>query len=228
MSELSSDIGVNLAARAKRARRLQNTADQITDFRENHSDKLGVVIGATKRNWYTTAAAGAIAAGDFVDGYLAKKAQKILGVDKSLTGGDLRDPHADKTFRKALQTGIKMRAIREGDAKTVAFIEAKETVDKWRDGNMAEDRRIAQERTTVKVGALLINRVKTVLELTGEVILISPLAENERVKDLSLGIMAVGTGLGIAGQRHYHNMVQSALAETAETQAQECPHELDN
>jgi hypothetical protein len=156
---------------------------------------------------------------DFQDGHDAKKAQRLLGVSKPLTNGATEDPEADKKFRAAMLQGIETRAIRERDFRTIAFIEAKKAVDARRDERMAADRKLAKEHG-LSTAAIAPNRIKTVLEMGGMLLHVSPLANNERVRDLSLGIMAAGTGFGIYGENEYRNTVHDAIAAS-------CPDELD-
>lgn len=194
-----------------RAHKLQRNADKKTAFRKNHSDELGLAIGLTKRSWWTFLGGCYLAYTDFKDGHDAKKAQRLLGVNKPLSNGATEDPAADKRFRKAMVRGMEIRAVRESDHKTLAVLATKQHIDRGRDERMAHNRDLAERYTSLSLGALQINRVKTATEMAGMLLHISPLANNERVRDVALGMMALSTGIGLVGERQYAGMVQREM-----------------
>lgn len=205
--------------REYRAAELQRRADQHTAFRQKHSRKAGIAVGALPRNWFTFGACAYLAWTDWRDGHLAKKAQATLGVNGPLTDGHIKDPIADKTFRKELSRGILARVAFERDIETIGTLTLKSLVDKKRDVKMAAHRVRATEHE-LSVAAIQINRVKTAIEMAGMLLHVSPLANNETVRRTALGMMATSTGIGLVGERQYGNMVQEQIS------AQQIPAEV--
>lgn len=209
-------------ATVARAYQLQHRADKLTAFRKNHSDKLGWAIGMTRRNWLTFVGCCYMAYTDLQDGRDAKKAQRMLGVNKPLSNGAVEDPVADKRFRKAVSLGMEVRAAREGDIKTLAVLGLKQDIDKRRDARMAQNRELAEKYTDLGVGAIQTNRIKTAVEMAGMLLHVSPLANNDSVRNAALGMMGASTGIGLLGERQYASMVQQRMDELAQV----CPDEL--
>lgn len=213
---------INPTTKAK-AYELQERADRLTAFRMNHSDEIGLAIGSTKRGWLTFIAGCAMAYTDLQDGRYAKKAQKLLGEKDPLSNGATDDPIADKKFRKAMLQGIRSRALTENDEKTIAVIDIKSKLDEQRDKRMARSRKLASDYTDLSLGALPINRAKTATEMTGILIHTSPLANNERIRGLALGMLSISSGLGLIGERQYSNIVENEI----EIIAERAPHKLE-
>jgi len=195
-----------------RAIKFQRRADRYTAFRKDHSDKLGIIIGLTKRHWSTFIGACFMAYTDFKDGRDARKAQRLLGVTRPLSNGHTEDPLADKVFRKAMLGGIELRAVSENDITTIRVLRWKQQIDKERDARMARSRELAARYTDISLGAISINRIKTATEMTGILVHVSPPAKNELIRQASLALMAVGSVIGLVGEYKYTNMVNAELA----------------
>lgn len=207
MSELESG---QQYLRSYNAMALQRRADRLTAIREKHSRKAGIAVAALPRNWVTAAGGMYLAWTDWRDGNLAKKAQAELGVKEPLTDGHIKDPIADKTFRRELSRGIFARAILERDLETIAIMAGKHIVDKSRDKRMADHRALAAENK-ISVAAIQINRVKTATEMAGELLLISPFSNNKTVRRTALAMMAISTGIGLIGEHQYGEIVKSQV-----------------
>lgn len=224
-----------------RANDLQSKADRITAFRKRYSPVLGAVIGVTKPNWITTIATAKMWEGDHADGRHAKRAQKemakITGKIEPLSDGHIEDPKADKVHFWSQLGGIFVRSIINHDIKTAAVTGSVGAATIWRDRKMAETRKIVVDRQldqeipgtdlTVSVAAINANRFKTAGQAISETILVSPLANNETVKNTALAGLLASTALGIYGYNQYRNRVMNTLDQREAYFASQCPDEIE-
>lgn len=200
----------------------QKIADRLTAFRKHFSGVFGGLVALTDRRWSTTFVGGALVASDLLDGYHAKKAQRLINSNKPLSNGATEDPIADKIYRKSIQNGMLGRAFRERDYPTVATLWVKSAVDKHRDDNMTESRNKAKAFTKLGVEATNINRTKTAIDMVAGLVHISPLAEKENIRNFALGAMAVSSVVGIIGEQRYSKAVQAEM----DYNASRAPHKV--
>lgn len=214
------------------AHSLQSKADRITAFRKKYSPVLGVAIAATEPRWSTTVATIKMWHGDHADGKHAKQAQKemakITGKVEPLSNGHIEDPKADKVLSWSLIGGVMIRSALKKDWKTTAIVGAAAATTYWRDKKMAETRQfVADNNLDISVAAINVNRAKTALQATSETLLISPAANNQIVKDISLAGLVIGTALGVYGWQRYHNDVMQAHRAREAVNTALCPDEIE-
>lgn len=193
----------------------QKGADWLTRFRGEKAKYVGTSIALTRRGWLSTAAAAALMATDYIDGKLARHAQKLMGTDQPLTDGAREDPRTDKLLMRWLWGGVMVRAAREGDAKTFAVMGMVSYATFERNKRMEAHRNTVEEHDLdIGVAAIKPNKDKTLYQSIGTLGLISPLSNFDVFRDLSLGIIVRGTQLGEVGEQEYGGMVADSLALT--------------
>lgn len=194
----------------EKATRLQRRADRKTMTRYHGALPLSAVMAATRSNWMTAIANAGLWHTDHTDGKDAKKARS-LWPNLPRTNASTKDPEADKRLQYGNRAAILARACVAGDWETAGIIAAETVVSVVRDKRMGGHRRLA-ETHDIETDAININRVKTAMIAVGEVVALSPLAENDMVRRVALGTICVGTLVGVVGAEQYGQQVRAEIA----------------
>lgn len=194
----------------ERARRLQRRADRKTMVRFHGAIPLSALLAATKPNWITTALNAGLWETDRTDGRDGKKARELCE-DLRRTEASERDPDADKRLQYGNRAALFVRAALEKDWKIAGVIAAETAVSAVRDRRMGQYRELA---TTygIETDAIDINRAKTALIAGGEIVALSPLAENAIVRGVAIGTICLGTLVGVVGAEQYGQQVRAEIA----------------
>ena len=195
----------------QKARRLQRQADQETTLRYHAALPLSALLAVTKPTWVTAAANAVMWDTDRTDGKKGKEARR-LWPELPRTKASMRDPEADKRLQYGNRAALFARACAKRDWESAVIVGAETVVSVVRDRRMAQHRGLA-EAYEVGTDAIGINRVKTAAIALGEVVALSPLAENDTVRRVALGTIAAGTLLGVIGAEQYGAQVREQIRE---------------
>lgn len=121
-------------AEARRAHRLQASADALCDLRSETAPALFGYIVATPnyRSWPLAGLVGAYFASDKLDGIWARRAAEILGTETTPEGAK-KDERADKRLCHAIFAGVAVREALNGNKAYAAAIGGSDTVMAARD-----------------------------------------------------------------------------------------------
>jgi len=204
---------------------LMRRADRLTKFRSETSPALGAILGGTDEMWETTILFGAEVLSDGLDGMDARAGAKLLGIETTDQGA-IDDPAADKVLVNSTLLGLGSRYLRRQDYLGFGVLSLNYAVNKWwRDPRMAENREEA-----LKIGydpkAILSNKAKTAILLSGLGILVCPLAKQEQYKKIGLGLVSLGTITGIAGEKVFRRRVQNHKHALSAEMTAACPDKV--
>lgn len=207
------DIPTSDEARRWLADGLQAMADHATYFRLDSGPYVEVVLASTEPNWPVTRALIRIAMTDRSDGKDGRASTALRGYEIS-TGARERDPEADHKFLHGLFSGLRHRAMRNGDTRTarrLTRIVARNSARNERiDGHRARIHEYGLDEK--ELGASLINKVKMNALVAGCIALSSPLATSWFGRQASLALIAAGTRLGEYGERQFGKKVDGLIA----------------
>jgi len=186
-------------------------AHAYTEFRRCSAPIVGAIVAATDENWLVTIAVAADMATDGLDGRDARKGAKILGIPTSPEGA-VEDPKADKALADNLMRGLVSRYLRQKDFGSAAIMGINLGVSHWRDGKMAENRRLIEETgvNSDALKAIPINKLKTATQMAASLAALQ--SSDKRTRRAAVWAFTAGTLIGVIGERQYHTRVQKLIA----------------
>lgn len=196
-----------------RGEQLIREANALTAFRAVTAPYLGSWVAASNDTWPTAWPTTLFTAyelyTDWADGYKARKGSAMRGIETSIQGA-LDDPRADKRFINSMLGGLSTRYLRQGEFLEAAFVGANLLATIARDKAINDDRDFALNNA-LNPKAIPINKLKMDFQAIAVLALTTPYAKHRRFRRAFLGIMTVGTVVGLYGQRVFRKKLHAQL-----------------
>lgn len=199
----------------ERGEALIRRADRLTHLRATLSPYLGEAVALTDEHWATSGANALMLYSDWADGHKARKGSDMLGIPTT-TEGAIKDPKADKIFINSMLGGLASRYVRQGDFLSAGIVGINFVATIIRDRNIAADRTFALSHD-LDPKAIPINKLKMDFQAIGIQVLTTPYAKQAKVRRAALGVLTLGTCVGIYGQRTFRRKLLAQYAERQRT-----------
>jgi phosphatidylglycerophosphate synthase len=163
-----------------------------------------------QKSWVPAAATAILAATDYVDGVLARRATALDG-EKSRLGGWV-DQMTDKVFTTSLMGGIACASYKNGRADVGRAVAASTAVTVGRD-IWVTAKRVAAERANIGIdtGAQMPGKIKAVGQMVALVAAASPLVERSWANRVVAGAIGVSAGLSVSSGVSYARKFTAAM-----------------
>jgi phosphatidylglycerophosphate synthase len=162
------------------------------------------------RTWAMTAATVALAATDYIDGKLARRATALDG-DKS-TFGAYADQLSDKVLVNGLMGATAVANYRKGHRLTGSLLAAATAVTTARD-TWVTVKRVQAERSDVPVNtaAQKAGKVKAVVQFAGIAASVAPVMKRRATNALVQGVVLASTYMAVKSGLDYHRAYNAAM-----------------
>lgn len=200
------------------ARGLVSTANFLTDVRDTCAPIAGALLATAPsvesdhRLWRgaITGIASALMLTD-LEGRLVGIAKRLDPTIEN-PSGSIEDPKADKKLVNYLLGGLAAHQLLIERPAEAAFTAGALIINHFRDRRMNRTRARALERDpTINVGAILPNKVKTMLIMGGLAVATTPWSEQDDHHILADSLIAGGVAIGVWGYRKFAQLIERRL-----------------
>lgn len=182
--------------------RLSSTSERLAHLISGSRAVGGLVLAyeiataETPHRWAYATIAGALAAGDFIDGWLARRGIQGRSGEEPTKLGKWIDQLSDKVYYHGILGGLAVAAYKSGDASLATVAGASIAATGLRDGIVTYYRSTAPEGANV--AARWWGKVKGAAQMTAIVYTASPLAAEGAGHTAAEAALAAATALSIA------------------------------